>query len=140
MASLYQHILIPIDFTPKNQAAIKVAQGLAEGGQTRVTLAHVVHEIEGTETEEFQSFYDRLLLRARTQLEEYASLLRNTTVVEHVVVGKPLVELVRFMNETNVDLVVLSSHRIDLQQGMQGWGTLSYQLSVVSPCQALLVK
>ena len=44
------------------------------------------------------------------------------------------------MQEQKVDLIVLGSHKIDIREVRGNWGTLSYQLSVVCPCQALLVK
>ena len=142
MSGIYRHILVPIDFTQKNEAAIKVAQELASREESRLTLAHVVEEIDDTTGEEFTQFYDMLLSKATARLATLSRGLRDTglEVDEYLVVGKPLVEIVHYVQEQNVDLVVLGSHKIDIREGRGNWGTLSYQLSVVCPCQALLVK
>ena len=36
MSGIYRHILVPIDFTQKNEAAIKVAQELASREESRL--------------------------------------------------------------------------------------------------------
>jgi hypothetical protein len=41
--------------------------------------------------------------------------------------------------EAVVDRIVLSSHRIDLQNPSAGWGTVSYKVGILSQCAVLLV-
>ncbi len=61
-------------------------------------------------------------------------------VDQRIAIGKPLAEVIRGVAEMPVDLVVLSSHKVDFERGASSWGTLSYQLSVLCPCPVLLVK
>ena len=42
--------------------------------------------------------------------------------------------------ESGTDLIVLASHTIDLNNPATGWGTLSYQICILSQCPVLLVK
>ncbi len=142
MSRLYNHILVPIDFTPKNDTALQVAQVLASREKARLTLAHVVEEIDETTGDDFLQFYEMLRSKAVARLATHARALRETglEVDEYLVIGKPLVEILRYVHEQEVDLIVLGSHKIDIREERGHWGTLSYQLSVVCPCQALLVK
>ncbi len=46
MSSLFSHILVSVDFTEKNHAALRAAKQLAHQNQARVTLLHVIETIE----------------------------------------------------------------------------------------------
>jgi len=39
-----------------------------------------------------------------------------------------------------VDLIVLTSHKIDLAHPAEGWGTTSYKVGILCQCPVLLVK
>ena len=54
--------------------------------------------------------------------------------------GNRAQEIVRYAMEAGVDLIVLTSHRIDLQDSSAGWGTVSYKVGILSQCPVLLVK
>jgi nucleotide-binding universal stress UspA family protein len=54
--------------------------------------------------------------------------------------GKRLPEIVRDSVDRQADLIVMSSHKPDLQKPAQTWATLSYQVSVLCLCPVLLVK
>ena len=72
MASLFKHILVPLDFTRKNAAALRFALNLARQNQSRVTLLHVIETIEYADDEEIAQFFDSLKKRARERLASYA--------------------------------------------------------------------
>ena len=59
---------------------------------------------------------------------------------EEVIFGDRAHEIVRYATETGVELIVLSSHRIDLGNPSAGWGTVSYKVGILSQCPVLLVK
>lgn len=46
----FQHILVPLDFTPKNQEALDVARELAVADEARITLLHIVQSISTART------------------------------------------------------------------------------------------
>jgi nucleotide-binding universal stress UspA family protein len=56
------------------------------------------------------------------------------------VFGSRAHEIVRYATEVGVDLIVLTSHRIDLHHPSAGWGTVSYKVGILSQCPVLLVK
>ena len=56
-----------------------------------------------------------------------------------LIVGSRCGEILRAA-EGDVDLIVVSSHRVNLERRGVGASTLSYQIAVLAPCPVLLVK
>ena len=142
MIPRFRHILIPLDFTEKNLAALNIAFDIAAMNHALVTLLHVVEEIHGDQDAELTQFYDRLRNRAEAELETVSQRFDEAgLIVERKVrVGKRLMEIVTDSIERNVDLIVMSSHKPDLTNPLHTWNTLSYQVSVLCPSPVLLVK
>jgi len=61
-------------------------------------------------------------------------------VTHHIAYGDRLQEIVKFSEEQSADPIVMRSHRIDPANPTQGWGTISYKVSVLAQCPVLLVK
>ncbi len=47
MIPRFQHILVPLDFTEKNLAALNIAFDLAIANHARVTLLHIIEPLNG---------------------------------------------------------------------------------------------
>src|SRR5262249_51466519 len=142
MLPRFQHILIPVDFTEKNLAALDVAFELAVANRSRVTLLHVIETINIESDAELEQFYARLQARADAELENLSQrfVAAGLAVDRKVRFGKRLHEIVGDSVERKADLIILSSHKPDLASPLQTWATLSYQVSVLCPCPVLLVK
>ncbi len=142
MLSRFQHILIPVDFTEKNLPALDIAFELAVANHARVTLLHVIETVDVESDAELEQFYARLQARADSELERLAQrfLAAKIAVDRKIRFGKRLQEIVRDSADRHADLIVMSSHKPDLQKPAQTWATLSYQVSVLCPCPVLLVK
>lgn len=137
---MFQSVLVPVDFTDKNDAAIDLAARLV-AADGRVTLIHVVQSVPGIDFDEESEFYDRLVSRAEAKLEELGSRLQERAVAwgAALVVGSRCGAVLAAAND-GADLIVVSSHRVDPDKPGAGAGTLSYQIAVASPCPVLLVK
>lgn len=145
MLPRFQHILVPVDLTPKNRAALDIAFELAVENKARVSLLHVTETIDphGQEPdEETRVFYEKLQARVMTEIEALAQRFSDARVdVETKVrLGKPLHDIVLFAQTHGVDLIIMSSHPVDVEDLLQSWGTLSYKVSVACSCPILLVK
>ena len=142
MLPRFQHILVPVDFTEKNMPALDVAFELAVANRARVTLLHVIETMDVESDAELEQFYKCLQTRADSELERIAQRFvgGNIAVDRKIRFGKRLNEIVRDSVDRKADLIVMSSHRPDLQKPAQTWATLSYQVSVLCPCPVLLVK
>lgn len=142
MLSRFGHILIPLDFTEKNQAALDVGFELAVTNQARVTLLHVIETIDLPDDPEVEQFVNHLRERADRELEFRAQRFADAKLpVEWKIrIGKRSREIVEYEAEHAIDLIVLSSHPIDPENPRASLATLSYQVAILSPCPVLLVK
>ena len=142
MATPFQHILSPVDFTEKNSAALEISRDMASWNDASVTLLHVIERVQYADDEEIRSFYRSLEAKARDNLAQMAQqfLDQGLAVQQSVVYGRRGPEIVRYTIEHGVDLVVMSSHQVDLSDLAGEWATLSYQVSILCPCPVLLVK
>ncbi|MEO2031270.1 MAG: universal stress protein [Planctomycetaceae bacterium] len=141
----FHHILVPVDITGRSKAALDIAFDLAVENNVRVTLLHVIQTIgsdDDAPDDETQQFYDRLQERVDSELNEMAKRFREAEidVVVRTPVGDRLREIASFGSEQEVDLIVMSSHRVDPENLAASWGTLSYRVSVVCDNPILLVK
>jgi nucleotide-binding universal stress UspA family protein len=139
---MFKKILVPVDLTDKQQRPLEVAADLAARSGGEVTLLHVIELIPGLSMEEEKSFYDRLEHMARNHLERLVPQLAARKIAWHteVLYGPRAHTVVRHAMEAGTDLIVLASHAIDLNNPAIGWGSVSYQISILSQCPVLLLK
>lgn len=139
---MFRHILVPTDFTPKSRAALEAALRVASPPETRITLLHVIETVAVGDEEEFRAFYDKLIVRAEGELGQLAAEAGRTGVEINceVVLGRRALEILRYVGNHGVDLIVLGSHPIKAETPMQDWGTISYKVAVLAPCPVLMVK
>src|SRR5207249_5008154 len=137
---MFNKILVPVDLTDKHQRTLEVAAQLAAQGGGELTLLHVIELIPGLTMAEERPFYDRLERLARKHFERLVPLLVERKVPWHTAVlyGPRAPSVVRHAMESGTDLIVVASHAIDLENPTVGWGTLSYQISILSQCPVLL--
>jgi nucleotide-binding universal stress UspA family protein len=139
---VFRKILMPVDLTDWHQQALDIAARFASKSAAEVTLLHVVEIIPGIWPQEEREFYDRIEQAAHDHLAKLGRYLaeRHVSRREEVIFGDRAHEIVRYAMERGVDLIVLSSHRIDLGNPTAGSGTVSYKVGILSQCPVLLVK
>jgi nucleotide-binding universal stress UspA family protein len=142
---MYDKILVPVDFTAKNDAALASAVEIAGGspaGRGEITLLHAIETIEHLEPGEMEEFYRGLETRATAKLRVLVEGLtpRFPRVHCEIRIGKRAETVVRYAEEGGFDLIVLSSHLVDPEHPALGWGTISYKIAIVARCPVLLVK
>ncbi len=139
---MFKHILVPTDLTEKSNPALAVAVKMALHDVSKITLLHVIETIEDSESEEFDDFYQKLTNRAHRLMQQMLHLYEDEAleIQREILYGKRLAEIIRFSRERDIDLIVVSSHKIDPDDLERGWGTISYKVSILSHCPVLLVK
>jgi nucleotide-binding universal stress UspA family protein len=139
---MFKHILVPTDFLDDNQHALEIAVRLCSMDDGKISLLHVIEVIQNTTFEEFEDFYSGLEKRSFKGLNDIINRLdiSQTEVEPQVVYGNRTQEIVRYAEENNVDLIIMKSHKVDLEEPIQGWGTISYKVSILARCPVLLVK
>ncbi len=139
---MFEHILVPLDFSERNKQALDIAVKLAQVGHGRVCLLHVIKQIAGSSFDEFADFYEKLEGEAQEKMEALIAHLQNIDVpiTMQILVGHRVQEIVNVAAEQQVDLIIMNSHKVDLQNPDEGWGTISYKVGVLAQCPILLVK
>lgn len=139
---MFKHILVPTDLTDNTFEALNIAVKMALHEQSRITLLHIIETIADTEFEEFEDFYLKLKRRAQKKMEQMLAGYQQEllSIQREIAYGKRVNEIVKFADENAIDLIVLSSHRIEVTESSKGWGTISYKVGILSPCPVMLVK
>ncbi len=139
---MFQHILVPVDFSERNRRSIEIAVNMAAIDHGRVCLLHVIEVIADMPLAEFQKFYLPLEREAENKLYALSAVHKDTTITidQTVIYGNRVQEIVRLAAEQGADLIVMNSHKIDLQNPSQDWATISYKVSILAACPVLLVK
>jgi nucleotide-binding universal stress UspA family protein len=139
---MFQRILVPVNFTPADRRALTAAGELAQAGGAAVTLIHVIEVLPRIGFKELQSFYGMLQDRALKKMTLMAGALSREGVRAAIEIpyGKRAEEIVRYAAEKKIDLIVLSSHQVDLRRPDRGLGTISYKVGILSRCPVLLLK
>lgn len=145
MLPRFHRILLPLSLTAKNNAAVDIAFDLAVHNKASISLLHVVQVIElhsDAPDDETKEFYEHFRQRAESELERVSRRFLDADIECEVKVriGDRLKEIVSFSRQHQVDLIVMSSHRVDPDNLADTWGTLSYKTSVICECPILLVK
>jgi nucleotide-binding universal stress UspA family protein len=139
---MFQKLLVPVDLTDTHGRTLEIATELARQSGGTITLLHVIELITGLSPEEGQEFYGRIERSAREHLARLGKLIddRKVSWQAEVRYGHRAEEVLRHARENENDLIVLTSHRVDLAKPGAGWGTLSYRVGILSACPVLLVK
>ena len=139
---MFRNILVPTDFSDEDNHSLDIAVKLCSLDSGKVVLLHVIEIIANTTFEEFEGFYKTLEDRASADLHEMMAPFGESQVkIEpQVTYGNRAREILRFSEEENVDLIVMKSHRIDVEDRAQGWGTISYKVGILAQCPVMLVK
>jgi nucleotide-binding universal stress UspA family protein len=139
---MFSQLLVPLDFTEENEAAIAIAIETARRDGAEVTLMHVIETIDHMDFDEMADFYRKLEARAAAKLAVLVERFAGAGVRARfeIVFGKRAVSILEQAAAGKIDLIVLSSHRVDREHPALGLGTISYQVAIVARCPVLLVK
>jgi len=139
---MFKNILVPTDFTKKSAEALDIALRIGSKNGFEITLLHVIEILEDTDEEDFKIFYEKLEKRAQKKIEEMVNLFEkeNSNINTVIVFGNRVREIVSYAHDKDMDLIVLSSHRLDNVDASRGWATISYKVGVLSPCPVMMVK
>jgi nucleotide-binding universal stress UspA family protein len=117
MANPLKRILVPVDFNVPSRAALALAHDLAKTLEASIDVLHVIdlpggHGLVSEGYVPVPDDYRRVVERQVTdRLKEWlATTATPAGVSQHVVEGKPAVEIVRYASENRIDLIVMGTH------------------------------
>jgi len=139
---IFKNIMIPTDFSEKDSNALDIAVDISSPAKGRITLLHVIELIAKTTFEEFGDFYKKLEKRSLKDMETLMAPYQDSPakIEPRILYGNRAREILGFAEENQIDLIVMKSHRIDLEDRAQGWGTISYKVGILAQCPVMLVK
>ena len=139
---MFQQILVPTDFSEKSQHTLDIAVKIALLGQGTIHLLHVIKIIPHAAFEDFESFYTSLEEHAEQEMGKLLAPYQDkqVNIESRIIFGDRVQDILRFAEDYNIDLIVMNSQKVDLNNPVQGWGTISYKVGVLSHCPILLVK
>ena len=139
---MFSRLLVPLDFTDENEPAIMIALETARRDGAEVTLLHVIEIVEHMAFDEMSDFYHKLEARAAAKLAAITDRFTEAGVRARyeIVFGRRAESILKQAVDLNIDLIVLSSHRVDREHPALGLGTISYQVAIIARCPVLLVK
>lgn len=142
-------ILVPIDFSPSSEAALKAAMGLAEQFHAEIYLLHAIPMLAITTGIEFpttfypaEEFLEGAREQAKWKLQEMVSVLSGVGIEANysIEVGNDVVEsILMVMHREQTNLIVISTH------GMSGWrpivfGSIAEKIVKLVECPLLLLR
>ena len=139
---MFKNILVPTDLSDKSLKALEIALNMSAKGDCKITFLHVIERIEDSDDSEFKLFYDKLATRARLKMKEMIKQY-NTRKVEidnEIIFGNRVGEIVNFTYKHSIDLIILTSHKLNKVDAVEGWATISYKVGILAPCPVMMVK
>jgi len=139
---MFKHILIPTDLTDRNRKALQIAVKMAMEDRAAITLLHVIETIEDGDSDDFKKFYKQLGTRAGKKMDKFINEYGNDRLVveKQILYGGRVAEILNFAATHKTDLIIMSSHKLDLENAGEGWGTISFKVGVLAECPVMLVK
>jgi nucleotide-binding universal stress UspA family protein len=142
-----RRILVPVDFSPHAEQALKYGAALAEKFGAELYLLHVFQNLAVYQTEVVSGAppilppVEQLTASARSELGRLVQSknLQRLAVHAEVVEGSPVEEIVAYAGERSIDLVVLGTHG-------RGWlahallGSVAEKVVRKAPCPVLTVR
>jgi nucleotide-binding universal stress UspA family protein len=142
-------ILLPVDFSPSSDAALKTATEFAQHFQSQLVLLNIVTVIPIVSADEFASCYfpqQEFLEEAKKKASERlatcthhltATGVQATSLVE---VGNDVVgNILMVIERDHIDMIVISTH------GISGWrptvfGSIAEKVVRLAECPILLLR
>jgi nucleotide-binding universal stress UspA family protein len=142
-----RRILVPIDFSPHSEQALKYGVALADKFAAELFLVHVFQDLTIYQTEVVSGAppimppVDQLTASARSELDRLVREKNLQHVATHpeVIEGSPVEEIVDYAREKDIDLIVLGTHG-------RGWlahvlmGSVAEKVVRKAPCPVLTVR
>lgn len=139
-----QKILVPVDFSKCSLKALRYASAFAAQFGSSLTLIHVVQiNYSGVEFGpiDFPRFEDELTRASYRELEKVAQeeVPEGVRVSMEIRTGRAVPEITRFAKESEIDLIILSTH------GHTGLahiflGSTAENVLRYAPCPVLIVR
>ena len=143
--SLYNHILIAIDFSESSEHILEKALKISQHESTRISLLHVVEYLppidylnDSLMNTDWVAEEQAMLGNAKDKMQQFVNKYNLKDVAQEIELGVPKLVIAQFVEQHRCDLVVLGSH------GRHGFslllGSTANAVLHAMPCDVLTIK
>jgi len=140
--SNYKTVLLGVDLTEVSTEIADRAKAVAESNGAKLHLIHVIEPLSfaygGDIPMDFSGIQEEIQQQAKQQLTKFGETYGVDEAAQHIVLGRPEIEIHALAEEIDADLVVVGSHGrygLALLMGSTANGVLHG-----SPCDVLAVR
>jgi len=112
--SQYKNILVAIDLSEDSTPVVQRARALAEPSGAQLHLIHVIEPLSfaygGDIPMDFSGIQEEIHQQATQQMQRFAESNSIDSQHQHIVLGKPEVEIHATAKDLGSDLIVVGSH------------------------------
>jgi len=143
--SLYNHILVTIDFSESSEHVLEKALKISQDESTRISLLHVVEYLppidylnDSLMNINWVAEEQVMLDHAKEKMQQFVKKHNLKNVTQEIELGVPKLVVAQFVEQHLCDLVVLGSH------GRHGFslllGSTANAVLHAMPCDVLTIK
>ena len=140
--SNYKTVLLGVDLTEVSTEIADRAKAVADSNGAKLHLIHVIEPLSfaygGDIPMDFSGIQEEIQQQAKQQLTKFGETYGVDEAAQHIVLGRPEIEIHALAEEIDADLVVVGSHGrygLALLMGSTANGVLHG-----SPCDVLAVR
>jgi nucleotide-binding universal stress UspA family protein len=151
MGKSYSNILVPYDGSTYSQKALKMAFNMARAFDSAVHLVNVIDvstvsppgQIRSKDT---RKTLDQIKSTVKTSVESYLQKIQKDYVDSGVIVKGFVLEgditgkLLRFIEDYNIDLVIIGSRGLSGVSKIMTLGSVSRKVSELAKCPVVIVR
>jgi universal stress protein A len=112
--SQYRNVLVAIDLSEDSTPVVQRGRAIAEGSNAELHLIHVIEPLSfaygGDIPMDFSGIQEEIHQQATQQLHRFAETNSIDAQHQHILLGKPEVEIHAKAEELGTDLIVVGSH------------------------------
>lgn len=151
MDKLYSNILVPYDGSTYSQKALKMAVNMARAFESSLHLINVIDvsavsppgQIRSKDT---RKTLDQIKNTVKTSVESYLQKIQKEYEDSGVIVkgfvleGDVTGKLLKFIQDHNIDLVIIGSRGLSGVSKMMALGSVSRKISELAKCPVIIVR
>lgn len=143
---MFKKILYPTDFSEGSSVAVPYVKDLASKYGAKVYVLHVVYDVAKSSgwylpTVDLESFFSEIHASAEKGLDRFVSETMGSIpgIEKAVVSGLPFEEIIRYVREKGIDLVVMGTHgRSGIDRVL--FGSTAARVVRSAPCPVMTVR
>lgn len=149
MSKLYEKILVPYDGSKYSQKALEMAAKMADAFDSLIYLVNVVDVStvsppgwslsQGTRRT-IDQIKDSVKVSTESHLQKIQGKYKDLVIKGFVLEGDPVSKMLKFIQEKDIDLVIIGSKGLSGISKIMTLGSISRKISELAKCPVTIVR